>query len=417
MKQKKIFHLICQAHLDPVWIWHRRDGYSEALTTIASAVQFLEEEPDMKFTRSSAAVYRWVKESDPGLFERIRHLVEAGRWEVVNGWEVQPDCNLPLGESFIRQSLYGKRWFRENLGVEVRIGYNVDTFGHAGGLPQILRLSGLDHYVCMRPFSDPGGRPYPNLFWWESPDGSRVLCWRIPHAYGQEPHASADHLEAAIRLEADSNFAEGIRHAPFFLGVGNHGGGPTRRQIDRIRRLQEDGDLPELRFSTMGEYFAAVRAEAGFSRIPVHRGGLQYVNVGCYAAHGRIKKACREAERELLKAECSRSMVRLAGLRGIHETPEEHRCAWRSVLFNQFHDILGGTCLQSADTSILDQFGHASHLAEAGLDRDLHGLARTIDTRFAPKGVLVLFNPLPWEREASAAFDTFVAPTGEEAIT
>jgi alpha-mannosidase len=417
MKQRKTLHLICQAHLDPVWIWPRRDGYSEALTTMASAVQFLESEPDMKFTRSSAAVYRWVLESDPELFARIRKLVRAGRWEVVNGWEVQPDCNLPLGESFIRQSLYGKQWFREHLGVDVTIGYNVDTFGHAGNLPQILRLSGFDAYVCMRPFNDPAGQPYPNLFWWESPDGSRVLCWRIPRAYGQEPHASADHLEASIRLEAESNFVKGIRHAPFFLGVGNHGGGPTRRQIDRIRRLQEDADLPELRFSTMREYFDTVCGEEGFGDIPVHREGIQYINVGCYASHGLIKRACRRTERQLLKAESAASMVELAGLSAPKLDKAVHLSAWRSVLFNQFHDILGGTCIQSADESILDQFGHAGHIAEASVDRSLHALSRKVDTSWVEKGALMLFNPLPWERRASVAFDTFVEPTGEQPIT
>lgn len=417
MKQNKTLHLICQAHLDPVWIWHRRDGYSEALTTIASAVQFLEAEPDMKFTRSSAAVYRWIQESDPGLFARLRKLVDAGRWEVVNGWEVQPDCNLPLGESFIRQSLYGKQWFQEQLGADVTIGYNVDTFGHAGNLPQILKQSGFDAYVCMRPFNDPAGRPYPNLFWWESPDGSRILCWRIPRTYGQPPGATPDDLEAQLREEADQSFAPGIRHAPFFLGVGNHGGGPTRRQIDRIRRLQEDPGLPELRFSTMRDYFDTVQHEDGFADIPVHREGIQYINVGCYAAHGRIKRACRRTERQLLKAEVADSMLELSGLSPTVPGKDPRLEAWRSVLFNQFHDILGGTCIQSADESIMDQFGHAGHIAEASADRSFHALSRQIDTSWISEGALVLFNPLPWERWASVAFDTFVEPTGEEGIT
>lgn len=417
MKQNRTLHLICQAHLDPVWIWHRRDGYSEALTTLGSAVQFLESEPDMKFTRSSAAVYRWIQESDPGLFARIRRLVKAGRWEVVNGWEVQPDCNLPLGESFIRQSLYGKQWFRDHLGVDVTIGYNVDTFGHAGNLPQILKQSVFDAYVCMRPHNRPDGRPYPNLFWWESPDGSRVLCWRIPRTYGQPPGATADDLEAQLREEAQSSFAPGINHAPFFLGVGNHGGGPTRRQIDRIRKLQKDSGLPELRFSTMREYFDTVQQEAGFSEIPVHREGIQYINVGCYAAHGRIKRACRRTERQLLKAESTASMGQLAGIPGPALDAEAHGAAWRGVLFNQFHDILGGTCIQTADESIMDQFGHAAHIAEASVDRSLHALSRNIDTSWVEKGALVLFNPLPWERRASVAFDTFVEPTGEAPIT
>lgn len=417
MKQTKTLHIICQAHLDPVWIWPRRDGYSEALTTIGSAVRFLQAEPDMRFTRSSAAIYRWVMESDPDLFRSIRELVDAGRWEVVNGWEVQPDGNLSLGESFVRQSLYGKRWFREHLGVDVTIGYNVDTFGHAGNLPQILKQSGLTDYVFMRPSADSEGNAYPLLFWWESPDGSRVLCWRIPFAYGQSPGASADFLEEQIRREAVGSFPEGIDHAPFFLGVGNHGGGPTRRQIDRIRKLQADPSLPRLTFSTMAEYFSAVRKSPGFGRVPVYRGGLQFINIGCYAAHGGIKRANRRIERQLLKAEALESMSRLAGIRGCEDFNARQRDAWRSLLFNQFHDILGGTCIQSADTSIRDEYGHAGHLAEVSTDRTVHTIARKIDTEWAAKGTLVLFNALPWRRLVHVAFDTFVAPTGEGRIT
>ncbi|MEZ5278498.1 MAG: hypothetical protein R3F07_19100 [Opitutaceae bacterium] len=417
MKQRRTVHLICQAHLDPVWIWHRRDGYSEALTTIGSAVKFLENEPDMRFTRSSAAVYRWIEEADPGLFRAIQNLVKAGRWEVVNGWEVQPDCNLPLGESFVRQSLYGKRWFQDAFGVDVRIGYNVDTFGHSGNLPQLLVLSGMDAYVCMRPFRNTAGLPYPNLFWWESPDGSRVLCWRIPRSYGQSPAATADDLERQLRHEAGTSFPSGIDHAPFFLGVGNHGGGPTRRLIDRIRELQEDPSLPEIRFSTLGEYFSEVRRAEAIASIPVLRQGLQYVNIGCYAAHGIIKRASRRTERSLLKAEFARSMVRMTGLKSQPDLERSLLPAWRSLLFNQFHDILGGTCVASADTGISDEFGHAAHMADSSLDHALHRLARNVDTSWAEKGVLTLFNPLPWKRQASVAFDTFVVPTGEAPIT
>ncbi len=414
---RPILHLICQAHLDPVWVWPRRDGYSEALTTMGSAVRFLEEEPDLKFTRSSAAVYRWVRESDPRLYDKIRQLVAGDRWEIVNGWEVQPDANLPLGESFIRQSLYGKQWFEEEFGVDVKIGYNVDTFGHGGNLPQILSRSGMDAYVYMRPPVDPDHNPYPVLFWWESPDGSRVLTWHLQQNYGQPPRTGGDHIEGEIRRAAAENFAPGIQHAACFVGIGNHGGGPTRRQIDRIHRLQEDPDLPELRFSTLTEFFRLVRQEPRFSDIPVHREGLQYINVGCYLAHGRIKRANRRAERLLLKSEAMESMRRMCGIKAANDFSQQHLHAWRNVLFGQFHDIMGGTCIRSADTSILNQFGHSDFIAESFTERNLHTVARAIDTSWAPKGVLTLFNPLPWKRTATLSFDTFVAPTGEDTIT
>jgi alpha-mannosidase len=415
MKQKRTLHVICQAHLDPVWIWPRRDGYSEALTTLGSAADFLECESDLCFTRSSAAIYRWVQHADPGLFERICSLVASGRWEVVNGWEVQPDCNLPLGESFVRQSLYGKRWFQNELGVDVTIGYNVDSFGHSGNLPQILVRSGMTHYVCMRPFKDLEGRPYPSLFWWEGPDGSRVLCWRIPRAYGQSPATTADELEEQVREEAASSFVEGISHAPFFLGVGNHGGGPTRRLIERMRVLQKDPNLPEIRFSTMGQFFRKVRQSRGKDALPVLRQGLQYVDVGCYAAHGRIKRACRGAERSLLKAEAMDSLAGLAGLPRLSMT-DNSVTAWRSLLFGQFHDILAGTCIQSTDREIFNLFSSAEQVGAVRFEDALHRVARSIDTSWGKKGMLTLFNPLPWERQAVVSFDTFVNPTADMPI-
>jgi len=140
-RQKPVLHLISQAHLDPVWLWPERDGIAEALTTMQSAVDRAHEFPEFKFTRSSAAVYRWVEQMDPRLFASIKQLIAEGRWEVVGGWIEQPDCNLPSTESFIRQALYGKRYFRDRFGEagDTTIGYVPDSFGHGAGLPQILQ--------------------------------------------------------------------------------------------------------------------------------------------------------------------------------------------------------------------------------------------------------------------------------------
>ena len=137
---RKVLHIISQAHLDPVWLWLRRDGVSEALTTMQSAVDRLRETPQLCYSRSSAAVCRWVQETDPRRFAEIKELVAAGRWEIVNGWLVQPDCNLPATESFVRQALYGQSWFAAHLGKQAVVGYNVDSFGHAAADEEIILL-------------------------------------------------------------------------------------------------------------------------------------------------------------------------------------------------------------------------------------------------------------------------------------
>ncbi len=175
-------HMIGNAHIDPVWLWRWQEGCHEVLASFRSALDRLNEDPDFVFVSSSAVFYSWVEQIQPAMFEEIRARVREGRWEIVGGWWLQPDCNIPGGESFVRQGLYGQRYFKTKFGVTARVGYNVDSFGHHGMLPQILKQSGLDYYVFMRPNPQEQGLP-GRLFWWESNDGSRVLAYRIPFEY------------------------------------------------------------------------------------------------------------------------------------------------------------------------------------------------------------------------------------------
>ena len=378
------------------------------MTTLQSAVNFLDAEPDFKFTRASSEIYRWVQQADPRLFERIKHYVAEGRWEIVGGWIEQPDCNLPSTESFVRQSLYGKGYFHQEFGVDVKIGYNVDSFGHSAGLPQLLARAGYTHYIFMRPMACE--RDLPSLFWWEGPDGSRVLTWRLPQNYGQSPDANADHFESEIRKAAEVGFAPEMQHGMFFYGVGNHGGGPTRRQLDRIRKLQNDPDLPEIKLSTVGEYFAALETDSAMAQVPVIKGELNRHAPGCYSAHAGIKRDARRAERQLVLAETAATAARIATANP--PLAANLQRPWEHLLFNQFHDILGGTCTPSNDASIRDRFGAATHPADEVATLALHRVAREVDLSGVPEGALFLWNPLPWPRLVEVGFDTFEAPNG-----
>jgi hypothetical protein len=182
-----------------------------------SALQLMQEIPDLCFSWSAASTYRWAQEMDPRLAAAIRQRIREGRWEVVGGWIVEPDCNIPSTESFVRQCLYGKRYLAAAFGAHVDVGYNVDAFGHSGGLPQILARAGYRYYVMMRPELHESDRPLPLLFWWESPDGSRVLTWRIPYGYGQGPTTTATALEEQLREGWPDYFAPGFQHGAFFL--------------------------------------------------------------------------------------------------------------------------------------------------------------------------------------------------------
>ena len=172
---KTVVHMIGQAHLDPVWLWRWTEGRAEALATSRSAADHLSEYPDFHFVRGEAQVYEWIEQEDPRLFAQILTFIKQGHWHVVNGMIIQPDMNLPQGESIVRQILHGKAYMREHLGVEPTVAYCVDSFGHAGTLPQVLKKCGFEAYVFMRP--GPHEKTLPEqLFWWQGPDGTHTSC-------------------------------------------------------------------------------------------------------------------------------------------------------------------------------------------------------------------------------------------------
>jgi alpha-mannosidase len=413
-------HLISNAHLDPVWLWSWRDGFAEVLTTLQSAADRLREYPRLRYTCSAAYAYRWVKEIDPRLFREIRTFIEEGRWEVVGGWVVQADTLHPSEFSLRRQGLLAQEWFRDNLGVTARIGYCVDSFGHSAGLPSMLAGAGMRYYVFQRPHLHE--RPdLPNLFWWEAPDGARVLTWRLACGYGQGPGCTAAELENSLRNTWRELLAPDMPVGTWFVGVGNHGGGPTRIQLDHIGELRDSGDpsLPELRFSTLAEFFAEVERQPNFAAVPVIRGELLHHTRGCYAANTRFKRLHRQTERELRIAENLLAMRenRMPVTSGAEPPPDSLRVAWWALCFNQFHDILPGTSVAPAYEEVRDHLGGARHAARQATVAAVHALARRADNRGAPEGVLFLANPLPWARTALVRLDTFVSPHGDSPIT
>ena len=384
---RPVLHLIGNSHIDPVWLWQWPEGYQEIRATFRSALDRMDEYPEFIFTCDSVAYYEWVEEIDPAMFEEIRARVAEGRWELVGGWWVEPDCNLPGGESFVRQALVGQRYFLEKFGRIATVGYNVDPFGHHGMLPQLLRRSGMDHYVFMRPGPHELPLPAP-VFWWESPDGSRVLAYRLPHEYCAPREDLGNHLDKSI-----AQLPERWDEMMAFYGVGNHGGGPTRENLDSIRRLDGAGAMPHLRHSTPARFFDAIRAAR--VRIPIHRDDLQHHAVGCYAAHSGIKRWMRRAENELAAAETWSTVAHVVADRAYPR--DELGRAWKQVLFNQFHDTLGGTAIEPAYRDARDQLGEASSIADRARNVAIQSLARLIDLPADPRYVpVVVFNPHPW---------------------
>src|ERR1700678_1001941 len=251
---KKVIHIIGYSHIDAAWLWPWRDGSDTVLTTFRSALNRISETPGFCYSHSSSAHYRWVERTDPEMLSEIKQRIREGRWEVVGGWPVEPDCNIPATESFVRHALYGKAYCQSALGADVNIGFNPDSFGHAAGLPTILKRAGYGYYVFMRPQEHEMNLPL--LFWWEGADGSRVLTLRIWRTYDASPKL--------IHTAATGAFASGFDHAAFFLGVGDHGGAVTREQIEQVLTFRHDATLPELRFSTLRDFFLAVESSSAF---------------------------------------------------------------------------------------------------------------------------------------------------------
>lgn len=384
---KGTLHMIGNAHIDPVWLWNWQEGFHEVLASFRSALDRLDEYDDFLFVSSSAVFYKWVEESDPKMFGEIRARVLEGRWQIVGGWWLQPDCNIPSGESFVRQALYGQRYFKERFGVTATVGYNVDAFGHHGMLPQLLQGSGLDSYVFLRPGPHEKGLP-GRLFWWESDDGSRVLAYRVPFEYctwGKD-------LEKHVRRCA-GELRDPVDEMMCFYGVGNHGGGPTRENIESIGRLDADPSLPTLSFSTPDRYFAAVREKSW--PLPVVHDELQHHASGCYAAHSDVKRWNRRAENLLVTAEAWSAVAAAVAERPY---PRELAHAWKGVMFNQFHDILAGTSLEAAYDDARNLYGEAMAIGSRALNRAVQALVWRIDVpEEAGASPIVVFNACAWE--------------------
>jgi alpha-mannosidase len=395
-RTRPVLHLIGNSHIDPVWLWQWPEGYQEIRATFRSALDRMREYPEFIFTCDSVAYYEWIAEIDPEMFEEIRERVAEGRWELVGGWWVEPDCNLPGGESFVRQALLGQRFFLEHFGRIATVGYNVDPFGHHGMLPQLLRRSGMDSYVFMRPGPHELQLPGP-VFWWESADGSRVLAYRLPHEYCAPREDLGLHLDKSIAQLPD-RWTEMMA----FYGVGNHGGGPTRENLDSIRRLDGAGAMPSLRHSTPAAFFASIRASE--RELPTWRSDLQHHAVGCYSAHSGIKRWMRRIENELAAAE---AWSAIASLETGRASPRaELGRAWRQVLFNQFHDTLGGTAIEPAYRDARDQLGEASSIANRSLNLAIQSISRRIDIPHDPATVpIVVFNPLAWPVTAAVELE------------
>jgi len=403
-------HLVFNAHIDPVWLWPWQSGADEVLATCRSACDRLDNHPDLIFTKGEAWTYDIVERLDPALFQRLRRHVAAGRWEIVGGWWIQPDCNQPSGEGMRRQIALGKSYFESRFGSFPRVAYNVDSFGHAAALPRLMRAHGQDRYVMMRPQEHECSLP-ARLFRWRGYDGDpEVATFRIAGNYETSRPITVEHILAALE-----GLPAGVHHTMCFVGIGDHGGGPTERQIEWCRAHANAIPGCRLIFSSPSRFFDAVKDAS----LPLVTGELQHHAVGCYSVTRSIKLGVRDAEHRLRQAE----IVAAFDPATQGEAGERLQQGWRYVCFNHFHDTLGGACVPSAYPQLDDQLGAAKTIADEilqfGFRRKLPGLADDLRQRIvllnasdSPfRGYIVL---APWTEEIWQPHWRLLDPAGAE---
>ena len=377
-------HLVCNAHLDPVWQWEWEEGAGAALSTFRTAAEMCEERDGFVFNHNEAILYMWVEEHDPELFERIRELVKRGKWRIIGGWFLQPDCNMPSGESLVRQILFGRTYFREKFGVEPRTAVNFDPFGHTRGLVQILAKSGYDSYLFCRPGKNDLALP-SEQFTWVGFDGSEVAATRCAGYHSLVGQAQA-------KAQADITAGEEQPCTIVLWGVGNHGGGPSRRDLAELDEMIESHSEVEILHSTPDAYFADLRAHA--DGLPRHEADLNPWAVGCYTSQVRLKQKHRLLENELYSAE---KMCASAALQGLMEYPaREINEALRDLLFCEFHDILPGSSVQAVEETSLRTLDHGLEILSRVKGRAFFAL-----TSGQPKAAdgdtpILVYNPHPF---------------------
>jgi alpha-mannosidase len=424
------FHLTGNSHIDAAWLWPSTETVDVVRRTFSTALQLMNEYPGYTYTQSAAAYNEWMAEKYPSMNAEIKRRIQEGRWEIVGGMWVEPDLNMPDGESLVRQLLVGKRWFKQAYGVDVRIGWNPDSFGYNWQLPQIYKKSGVDYFVTQKmEWNDTNQLPF-KLFWWQSPDGSKVLAY-FPHGYGNEdlrPLRLSDDLVAARQRST------GMTDMMDLYGVGDHGGGPTRAMLDEgshwaapdAASVTADGGAPvtpHYEFGTAQSWFTDVEkqiapespvwnyqsiakgysapaAVAGKMTIPTWNSELYFeYHRGVMTTQANHKHNMRTAEEEMLNAEKWSS---LAWLDGLKYPADELTEDWKKVLFNQFHDLAAGSGIAVIYKDAQKDYDWVRMSTGQISNGALQAVAERIDSvtgnKHPERQSVVVFNPLGWER-------------------
>ncbi|MDR3725956.1 MAG: glycoside hydrolase family 38 C-terminal domain-containing protein [Terracidiphilus sp.] len=421
--EQATLHLTGNSHIDAAWLWPWTETVDVVKRTFGTALQLMYEYPGYTYTQSAAAYNEWIADKYPDMNAEIAQRIKEGRWEIVGGMWVEPDLNMPDGESLVRQLLVGKRWYKQAYGVDVRIGWNPDSFGYTWQLPQIFKKSGVDYFVTQKmAWNDTNQLPF-KFFWWQSPDGSKVLTY-FPHDYANE------NLNL-VRLARDFTIAQkqatGLPGIMDLYGVGDHGGGPTRAILDQGFHWALPSVpahvTPKIQFGTAQSYFTSLEkqiavdgpvwdyasiakgytappAVAGKVNIPTWKSELYFeYHRGVMTTQANHKRNMREAEEQVLDAE---KWASLAWLDGRAYPGKELTEDWKKVLFNQFHDTAAGSGIGRIYKDAQKDYDVVRWSTNEIDAAALGAVGEGVNT--AGNGVpVVVYNPLGWERSGEVS--------------
>lgn len=399
-----LIHLVGQSHIDVAWLWKIAETARKNGRTFSTALRLIEAYPEFAYAQGQAFLYDQTKRTYPSLFRSIKAQVTVGRWEPVGALWVEPDCNLLSGESLVRQVLHGTKFFREEFGSASEVLWLPDTFGYAWSLPQIMKKAGLNYFFTTKlRWNDTTSFPHTS-FWWQGIDGTKVLAHMPP--LGLEAHVTPKDLRKTAKESGEEEQPLPLMQT---FGYGDGGGGPTIEQIETSRFLISMPGLPPARISTPTVFFRELETRS--SDLPVWNKELYLEkHRGTYSTHAHIKSAHRSAERALYVAELLTALQSVVpGAKPAPVPSRELDRAWKTLLTNQFHDILPGTAIKGA---MVEASGDLTAVRSAGEAIALKALGGFVQ-RAAMKGAVsfTAFNPLATERSAYVEVEVPAADT------
>ena len=434
--QQATFHLTGNSHIDAAWLWPWTETVDVVKRTFSTALQLMNEYPDYTYTQSAAQYNAWMADKYPAINDEIKKRIKEGRWEVVGGMWVEPDLNLPDGESQARSLLLGKRFFLKEYGVDVRIGWNPDSFGYNWQTPQIYKKSGVDYFVTQKmTWNDTNQLPF-KLFWWESPDGSKVLTY-FPHDYANN---NLNPVRLSHDLAESRERAPGMTEMMDLYGIGDHGGGPTRAVLDEgVHWAQPDKIVPHYKFGTAQTFFTSIEKQvapesptwdyfsvmkgytppptppAGQVAIPTWKSELYFeYHRGVQTTQANHKANMRNSEVWTLNAE---KYASLAWLDGKPYPNDQLTDAWKTITFNGFHDLAAGSGIGIIYKEAQEQFDK-TRLETSQITQDsIQVLAAHINTKAAGEVPVLIFNPLAWERSGPVEVDVQMPNTTANGVS